>query len=95
MTYLVSCFHCFFLCFFATSFTGALVAVLSLGLLSTHCIAPADMVYSLYKLKRILHYRIVKGFRPPTIVKLLREEGMTASERKFIKTFMSTGRRLT
>ena len=54
------------------------------------------MVYSLYKRQRILHYRIVKGFRPPTIVKLLREEGMTASERgirKFIKTFMSTGRR--
>ena len=66
-----------------------------LVLLRTHWKASEEMVYSLYKRQRILYYRYEKGFKARTIDKLLRDEGMLASERgitKFIQTFSITGK---
>ena len=51
------------------------------------------MVYTNYKKQRILCLHFA-GYKPPTIVKLLREEGMRASRRgvaKFIEKYRHTG----
>ncbi len=51
------------------------------------------MVYSKYKKQRILFFHF-QGIRPPTIAKLIREEGMLASRRgiaKFIERYRVTG----
>ena len=51
------------------------------------------MVYSTYKKQRILYHHF-RGFRPPTIVKLLQEENMRASRwgiAKFLKRFCKDG----
>ena len=51
------------------------------------------MVYSSYKKQRILCLYF-GGYKPPTIAKLLREEGMQASRRgvdKFIQRYRQTG----
>ena len=51
------------------------------------------MVFSLYKRQRIVYY-FNKGFKPPTISRLLREEGMQASRRgigKFLEKHLETG----
>ena len=51
------------------------------------------MVFSLYKWQRIVYY-FNKGFKPPTISRLLREEGMQASRRgigKFLQKYLETG----
>ena len=51
------------------------------------------MVFSEYKKQRILYLRL-QGYRPPTIAKLLRKEGMAASRRgiaKFLKKYAETG----
>ena len=51
------------------------------------------MVYSNYKKQRILYFHF-HGYKPPTITKLLREEGMVASRRgvaKFVKRYQQTG----
>ena len=51
------------------------------------------MVYSNYKKQRILYFHF-RGYKPPTITKLLREEGMVASRRgvaKFVKRYQQTG----
>ena len=52
------------------------------------------MVYSHYKKQRILHLRLFQGYKAPTIAKLLRKEGMVASERgirKFLRRYKDTG----
>ena len=51
------------------------------------------MVYSSYEKRRILHFHQL-GHKPPTIVKLLGEEDITASRvgvAKFIATFVESG----
>ena len=51
------------------------------------------MVFSEYKLQRILYYS-VQGFKAPTISRLLEEEGLHASQvgvAKFLKKFQQTG----
>ena len=51
------------------------------------------MVFSEYKLQRILYYS-VQGFKGPTISHLLEEEGLHASRvgvAKFLKKFQQTG----
>ena len=51
------------------------------------------MVYSSYKKQRILCLYF-EGYKPPTITKLLREEGMQATRRgvdKFIQQYRQTG----
>ena len=51
------------------------------------------MVFSEYKLQRILYYS-VQGFKVPTISRLLEEEGLHASRdgvAKFLKKFQQTG----
>ena len=50
------------------------------------------MVYSLYKNSGFYHH--FRGFRPPTIVKLLQEENMKASRwgvAKFLEQFREDG----
>ena len=52
-----------------------------------------SMVYSHYKKLRIL-YLSSQGYKPPTIARMLEEEGMKASRRgigKFLKVFKETG----
>ena len=51
------------------------------------------MVFSLYKRQRIVYY-FNKGLKPPTISRLLREEGMQASRKgigKFLAKYLETG----
>ena len=51
------------------------------------------MVYSEYKLQRIL-YHSLQGFKPPTICHLLEEEGLRASRvgiAKFLRKYRETG----
>ena len=51
------------------------------------------MVYSDYKLQRILYYNLL-GFKAPTISCLLEEEGLRASRvgiAKFLKKYQQTG----
>ena len=51
------------------------------------------MVYSTYKLQRILYYYF-QGYKAPTIAKLLREEKLKASRvgiAKFLKKYTETG----
>ena len=51
------------------------------------------MVYSTYKLQRILYYYL-QGYKAPTIAKLLREEKLKASRvgiAKFLKKYTETG----
>ena len=51
------------------------------------------MVYSTYKKQRILYHHF-RGFKPPTIVKLLQEEKMQASKwgvAKFLKRYLQDG----
>lgn len=50
-------------------------------------------MYSEYKLQRILHHKL-RGFRAPTICRLLEEEGLRASRvgiAKFLRKFQETG----
>lgn len=50
-------------------------------------------MYSAYKRQRILHY-YSRGYKPPTVSRLLREEGLSASRRgidKFLLKFQQTG----
>ena len=53
------------------------------------------MVFSEYKKKQILYYN-TKGYRAPTIMRLLREEKLDASHvgiTKFLKKVKATGSR--
>ena len=53
------------------------------------------MVYSHYKKQRMLYFHLFHGYKAPTVVKLLRKEGMVASERgirKFLRRYKDTGR---
>ncbi len=50
------------------------------------------MVFSCYKKQRILYLRF-QGYKPPTIARMLKEEGMVASRRgiaKFLKRYTET-----
>ena len=51
------------------------------------------MLFSSYKQQRIIYFHS-KGFKPPTILRLLRREGMPASRRgidKFLRKYQDTG----
>ena len=64
------------------------------AILRVHCIVEViTMVFSLYKKQRILVY-YYQGYKPHTIERLLREEGLKASKweiAKFIARFKGAG----
>ena len=45
------------------------------------------MVFSAYKIQRILYFHL-QGYKAPTIAKLLQEEGMSASSGRGIAKFL-------
>lgn len=76
-----------------TKFRAFRFEIVPFCVISNTCESAAAMVYSTYKKQRILYLHF-RGFKPPTIVKLLLEEKMKASRwgvAKFLKRFREDG----